>query len=424
MPPSPHPRSIAGFLAAARRTLAAPKSTRKTPLHLVVGNEAADLDSFCSAFLYAYLRSHTAPNYTLHIPLANIPQEDIGLRRDVESVFATAGVPRDDLISLSHLADTHDLKPEDTRWILVDHNELTGPLSQRGFGKMVVGCIDHHVDEGTVPVDTGDEPRVIRTCGSNVSLVMEYCRATWDQIASETGPPRHDSGETDAENTSVLTQLARIAMGPVVADTHCLKSKSKTTPLDLEMAAMLEARIQSENVKYDREAYFDQLGQLKEDIGGFSYRDVLRKDYKEWTSDGENGRQRLGISAVPQGFSYLLDRVGSRDDLARDLREWASERQLDMVSIMTVRSDGDGLARELLLYAINERAAATARRFTEIYTKELQLEPWGNGGELDDYGDEPGRTEWRRCWHQRYTEHSRKQVAPMLRETMKVDVAA
>jgi hypothetical protein len=41
MPSSPHPRSISGFLATARRALAAPKGQRPSPLYLVVGNEAA-----------------------------------------------------------------------------------------------------------------------------------------------------------------------------------------------------------------------------------------------------------------------------------------------------------------------------------------------------------------------------------------------
>ncbi|KAI6350836.1 hypothetical protein MCOR25_010350 [Pyricularia grisea] len=419
MPPSPHPRSITGFLATAKRALVAPKSTRQAPLHLVVGNEAADLDSFCSAFLYAYLRSHTAPNYTLHIPLANIPHEDIHLRRDVESVFATAGVQRDQLISLSNLPGEEDLRPEDTKWILVDHNELTGPLAQRGFGKSVVGCIDHHVDEGTVSVDTGDEPRIIRPCGSNVSLVLEYCRETWNQISRGTSDSREDADAIQPGGPSVAAQLARFTMGPVLADTHCLKSKSKTTPLDIETAEMLEERIKSEKLEYDREAYFDELGQLKEDITGFSYRDVLRKDYKEWISTDQEGTQRLGVSSVPQGFNYLLQHVGPKEDLFRDVREWAKERQLDLVSIMTVQPDGEQLARELLLCAFNKRAIITARKFTERYTEELHLETWGEGGELDDYGDEDGRVEWRRCWHQHNREHSRKQVAPMLRETMK-----
>ncbi|EJT72213.1 hypothetical protein GGTG_09080 [Gaeumannomyces tritici R3-111a-1] len=444
MASSPHPRSIAKFLATARKTLAAPRSQRPSPLCLVVGNEAADLDSFCSAFLYAYLRSHTPPHFTLHIPLVNLPRPDLALRNDVDGAFATAAVSRDNLLSLSDLPMSENdkkvgsgLDPHDTRWILVDHNELTGPLAAR-FANRVVGCVDHHVDECVVPADTGSEPRLIRVCGSAATLVVEHCRETWDYIATHwIGPEGEDKKVTD-DRPGLPSQLARLVLGPILVDTQALKARSKVTPADEEIAALTEAQIRSDQggEAYDRIAWYEELCQLKEDLTGFSYRDALRKDYKEWAApspidDNPDGAGviRLGISTIPKPFDYLLENVGPVETLVEETRGWARERGLDLVGIMTVRPEANHqISRELMVWAFNERAVAVARSFAAGWGEDLQLERWGQG-ELDsaasastlgsNAADDTRASEWRMCWHQKNHEHSRKQVAPMLREAMK-----
>ncbi|KAL8391872.1 hypothetical protein RB595_002175 [Gaeumannomyces hyphopodioides] len=446
MPSSPHPRSIAGFLATARKTLATPRSRRSSPLCLVVGNEAADLDSFCSAFLYAYLRSHTPPHFTLHIPLVNLLRPDLALRNDVDGAFAAAAVSRDDLLSLSDLptASENDkaigsgLDPDDTRWILVDHNELTGPLAAR-FANSVVGCVDHHVDEGVVPADTGPEPRLIRVCGSAATLVVEYCRETWDYIAARwTGPEGEEDQKATDGRAGLPSQLARLVLGPILVDTQVLKARSKVTPADEEIAALAEAQIRSDQggEAYDRIEWYEELCRLGEDLTGFSYRDALRKDYKEWTApspiDGSPsgaGAIRLGMSTIPKPFDYLLENVGPVETLIDETRSWARERGLDLVGIMTIRPEANHqISRELMVWAFNQRAVAVARSFAAGWGDDLQLERWGQG-ELDSASltstlsnsaaDGAPASEWRMCWHQKNAEHSRKQVAPMLREAMK-----
>ena len=62
-----------------------------------------DLDSLCSAVVFAYLRSHTQPKNTLHIPLANIPREDLSLRPELTKALSYAGVGSEDLLTLSDL---------------------------------------------------------------------------------------------------------------------------------------------------------------------------------------------------------------------------------------------------------------------------------------------------------------------------------
>merc|ERR1711977_373894 len=78
----PLPRvSLRSFLSSAKSALHN-ASQQTSPLTFVIGNEAADLDSLCSAVVLAYLRTYTStsPANTLYIPLSSIPHTDLSLR--------------------------------------------------------------------------------------------------------------------------------------------------------------------------------------------------------------------------------------------------------------------------------------------------------------------------------------------------------
>lgn len=354
--------------------------------------------------VFAYLRSHAKPKYTLHIPLANIPREDLPLRPELSATLRRAGVKAEELLTLSDLEDvikTHGLEPEDTRWLLVDHNALTGKLGER-FGSRVVGCVDHHEDENMVAQDTGDEPRVLRKTGSCMSLVVEYCRDAWESLST--------SGSNEEGDADVEAQLARVALGPIVIDTNNLKSKAKTTETDIKVVEFLESKTGEE--KHDRKKYFKELSKLKEDISQFSYRDNFRKDFKSWTEAG----LVLGTSSVPQGFKYMLDTIGDKDTMLSELRKFAEDKNLDIACIMTSSAKDDGVfKRNLLVWALNEKAVKAVEKFVEMQRETLGLEKFHH---MDlDGGD--GRQEVRYAWNQHETKNSRKQLAPMLRSAMR-----
>ncbi|KAK0667781.1 putative Exopolyphosphatase [Cercophora samala] len=398
--------SLKSFLTTARKALTVPASQRPNPLTFVVGNESADLDSICSAVLYAYFRTHAPSSQpTLHIPLSNLPRADLALRTELNAIFppSSNSVTPDDLITLSDLPSPSDLPPSATKWYLVDHNVLTGDLAKRGYDKSIVGCVDHHDDEGVIPPDT--QPRVFAKCGSCMSLVLSQCQPIWDELESHQ--------EIDEE-------LARVAMAPILIDTVKLGSKDKTTEWDVNAANYAEEKLVatlgaaaggSDRERYDRGKYFDHLSELKDSILHLSYRDILRKDYKKWA----DGSLSLGISTVVQGFETCLTEVGGKQAFLTALRDWAREQQLDIAAVMTVSKPGGVFTRELLVWALGgQDSVKVARRFVEKNGEALGLEKWKNG-ELD--GEEGG--EWRACWRQMDVGSSRKQVAPMLREVMK-----
>ncbi|RSM14235.1 hypothetical protein CEP52_001474 [Fusarium oligoseptatum] len=351
--------SLSAFLARARTALTAPAAQRKGPLTFVVGNESADLDSLCSAVVYAYIRSHTPP-HTLHIPLSNLPRDDLALRTEMNAVLKHAGLNLTDLLTLSELPD---LKPEETRWLLVDHNSLTGPLAK--YSGQVFGCVDHHADEGTVPKDA--DPRVIEPCGSCMSLVVDESRKVWEELCRDVGE-----------------------------DEKARQDRSSSHPL----------RYRQPNLeRKSQKTYFDEISAVKEDISHLSFRDIFRKDYKEWDGSG----LKLGISCIVQNLDYLVDKAGDPKTLLDDFEAWAKERKLDVASIMTTsRPDGE-FQRHLLVWGLTDGGRGAVERFVRDGER-LKLETW-KGGVLDD-------DETRFAWRQRELGASRKQVAPLLREAL------
>lgn len=307
------------------------------------------------------------------------------------AVLQNAGLQPSDLLTLTDLPD--NLEPEDTRWILVDHNKLTGPLVK--YKKQVVGCIDHHVDEGVVPKDAN--PRIIEPCGSCMSLIIEDSKKLWDELVGISG---QSGSKTEEEN-----KLAKLGLAPVLIDTINLTAKDKTKPKDEHGAKFLEKRIKFE--RFNPTAYYKHIEAVKEDISELSFRDIFRKDYKEW----EEGPLKLGIACVVQDFDYLIDvkAGGSVETFLEKLGDWAREKELDLVGVMTTSHPGGEFQRHLLVWGNNQHAVKGIHHFEEI-ADSLELEQYGNG-KLDK-GDD------RKAWRQKNLAASRKQVSPILRKAL------
>ncbi|RDA94018.1 hypothetical protein CP533_5044 [Ophiocordyceps camponoti-saundersi (nom. inval.)] len=385
--------TLQSFLSTARSALSAPASQRPTPLTLVVGNESADLDSLCCAIVYAYLRSQQehgdqTPG-SLHIPLANLPRADLGLRPEMTAVLAHAQLRPSDLITLSDLPDLSSTDSS-TRWVLVDHNALTGPLAR--FAPRVVGCIDHHQDERSVPADAS--PRIIEPCGSCMSLVVDETRQEWDSLTAR------DSDGDDA--------LVKLCLAPIVIDTVNLSpSAKKVKPKDTHAVDYLETKL-SNPESFSRDAFFDEISAVKDDISRLTLRDLMRRDYKQWR---ENDLV-LGVSCAVADLAALVEKAGAPKPLLDSLSSWADERALDIASIMTACSSGGSFHRNLLVWGRTPRGEAAVARFVDDATAPLRLQTW-SGGELDDGSCS------RFAWVQGELAASRKQVGPLLREAMR-----
>ena len=341
--------------------------------------------------MLAYIRSNTPP-HRLHIPISNIPRPDLDLRVELAAVLRHAGLQVQDLLTLSELPD---VAPEATRWLLVDHNSLTGPLGK--FSAQVEGCVDHHVDEGAVGAQA--ETRVIEPCGSCMSLVVEQSRLAWEAMSKL---PLKDH---DAEPAVEDDRLARIALGPILIDTVNLTAEAKIRDKDRSAVKFLDSKIHDQ--AFDKDKFYDEVSALKEDISSLSLNGIFRKDYKEW----HEADLKLGISSIPQNLAYLLSHAAGADTFVDELSKWAAQRQLDIAGVMTASHPDGVFQRDLLLWGLSEGGVEVVRRFGAGKGGELQLETWEDG-KLDD-------GEKRRVWRQMELKASRKKVAPFLREVMK-----
>ena len=299
------------------------------------------------------------------------------------AVLGHAGLGPSDLLTLSELPD---LPPSETRWLLVDHNALTGPLKK--YAAQVEGCVDHHVDEKAVPEDAS--PRVVEPCGSCMSLVVDECQQPLKELLDD------PHGEND--------KLVRLSLAPILLDTINLTAEAKVCDKDISSVSFLEKHMRSAD--FDRAAYYDLINAVKEDISNLSFRDILRKDYKQW----EDAGVVLGVSCVVQGFEYLLEKAGDQQGYLDAITAWADERHLDVAAVMTTSHPAGEFRRQLLVWGITETGQAALQKFLAI-SSSLQLEAW-NGGELD-------AANTRHAWRQHNLAASRKQVAPLLRDAIK-----
>ncbi|EMD67119.1 hypothetical protein GGP41_007050 [Bipolaris sorokiniana] len=420
--------SLRAFLTHARGALRdAIDCSQK--ITFVIGNESADLDSMSSSILYAYLRSMSPQKKafsSVYVPITNIPAADIQLRPEYLAVFKHANIESKHLITLDDLPALSDIRsklaPENTRWILVDHNALQGQLGDI-YADRVAGVVDHHDDEGKVPADTGEEGRIIEKSGSCTSLVANYCRPAWDVLSESSMSSGASHGQDDSlSNDAAFVQqwdadIAQLGLASILIDTANLQDASKTTEHDREAVGYLEAKIMlcpRLAASFDRTRFYEEIDAAKKDIGSLQLQDILRKDYKQWDE-----AQRLGISSVVKCIGFLEKKAGDegnaspREALLQAIKKFAKDRELGVFCLMTTSTSASGqFERELLLWAFDEAGVSAAKAFAANAREELGLEDWQGYSDLDS------GSEWRKVWWQRQVQHSRKRVAPLLREAM------
>ncbi|TID29987.1 hypothetical protein CANINC_001499 [Pichia inconspicua] len=272
------------------------KARLATTPAICIGNSGGDLDSVVSCVAYAWLQSLNGGSDVT--PIVSFPRDELVLRKDVELVLHKAGINTSDLIFID------DLNLEKKYQIhLVDHNVIDGP--EKGE---VVSIIDHHDDAGEY---LNANPRIVERSGSCVSLVL---RELLDN---------HGSDMTDAER--------KFLASPILVDTRGFTARVEEVD---RCAAQAVSLIDPVTISL----YTEELQTAKEDVSGLTSRDLLRKDYKQWTvCEGKV----LGISSI-------MGRVGP---VLTAIPDWAEEKGLTILLVMAAYSDeNDTFCRELAVY--------------------------------------------------------------------------
>ncbi|WDP89979.1 MAG: DHH family phosphoesterase [Desulfobacter sp.] len=305
------PKSINQYLLEARTNI------KDKPIDLLVmGNEAADLDSMASAIVFAYIRSKAQPDKTI-VPLMPIVREDFKLRTEAVYVFEKAQIDLDCLIFLDEMPQT--FMDHVNRMAIVDHNKLPGAFE--GHGDKVQMIVDHHKEEGLYE---NAEIRVIEPVGSTASLVGEMLIKEFPKLMD--------------------AQIAMLLTGTILLDTVNLAPEAgRVTNKDTEIALTL-----MKHCTLDQNPYFEGVQKAKFDTASLTTTDLLRKDYKEF----KFGDIRCGIASALLSMAQWTKKD---NELCIGFESYARRRNLDVLLSMNAYTDPD-FNRDLAVYCIDESA--------------------------------------------------------------------
>ena len=353
-------QSLQGYLLSA-------KSNIYTSQVVILGNEAADLDSMVSSIAYGYLRKQIRPELSV-LPLMPIPRADFALRNEVIYVFNEAGIILDDLVFMDEV--NLDALFEHAEIVLVDHNQITERLAK--YSAKITGIIDHHRDEGLYP---DAFPRIITTIGSTTTLVaQEFVKAS----------------------VEISKNLAILLGATILLDTvNLAETAGRVTDADREAAAAILPLC-----PLPQQELFERVQEAKFNVDGFSTNDLLRKDYKEW---------QLGSSVVGIGSALLsvIDWIKRDADLAAGFETFYTAKKLNLLLSMNAFHRPD-FQRDLVLFTkSNDESDAL---YGYLQEKGLKLSAI-KSAEVKQ--PENGHIA---CYHQGNLDISRKKLQPLLLE--------
>ncbi|XP_051576841.1 exopolyphosphatase PRUNE1-like isoform X2 [Myxocyprinus asiaticus] len=286
-------------------------------LHVVMGNEACDMDSMVSALTFAYFLSKTLDSKRVPVPVLNIPRAEFPLHSDSIFLLRETGLSQDHLLFRDEV-DLRGLhKAKQLTLTLVDHNVL--PSADSELEEAVVEVIDHHLLQRTPSPSC---PVTVETVGSCATLVTE-------RIAQK-APGVFDQ------------QVAQLLYGTIILDcVNMAPEAGKVTPKDSQYAMFLEKHFPK---LPPRSALFQSLQNAKFDVSGLSTEQMLLKDMKV----ASGGDLRLAVSAIYMTLEAFLQRRG----LQQDLCEFCHNHNYNLVVAMTISfNDNKEPFRQLAVYS-------------------------------------------------------------------------
>ena len=332
------------------------KTKQKKRLTLVLGNEAADLDSVACAVSLAYsLHLANDDETRAYAPVVCVPREDFPLRADARWLLDHVGIDVDALtfdgeISFETYARTTERDDDALRLVLVDHNAVASSSAYAAFADAVDAVVDHHDDEKKYPAACD---AVIVPTGSCATLVAEALvepSGTATRVSFETAarlfPTKKTGEDSDARHLRVGDPRAALLLAAVLLDTQNLNaSATRVHARDVAIVPILASLAGTGDVG----AFHDELKRRRLDQSGLSPRDLLRRDYKQWrfvpratdatdapATDGSTSAWDVGVASfgVPLG-EMATDARAIRDACAA----FGRDKRVDALALMCAFDD-------------------------------------------------------------------------------------
>ncbi|XP_008582667.1 PREDICTED: protein prune homolog [Galeopterus variegatus] len=271
------------------------------PLHVVLGNEACDLDSMVSALALAFYLAKTTEANDVFVPVLNIKRSELPLRGDNVFFLQKVCIPETILIFRDEI-DLHALhQAGQLTLILVDHHVL--PKSDATLEEAVAEVLDHR------PIEQKHCP----PCHVSVELVGSCATLVTERILQ--GAPE-----------ILDRQTAALLHGTIILDCVNMDLKiGKATLKDNTYVEKLEALFPD---LPKRNEIFDSLQKAKFDVSGLTTEQMLRKDQKTICRQGI----KVAISAIYMDLETFLQ----RSDLLADLHAFCHAHSYDVLVAMTI----------------------------------------------------------------------------------------
>jgi len=333
---------------------------------VVIGNEAADLDSMASSVAYAYYLHLSGVNA---VPVMNIPRNDFALRTEAVYLFGETSIGSELLLFLEDIDFTELSAQGMLEMVLVDHNVPGDILAP--YGKEVKEILDHHADEKKYSSKTSVD---IRPVGSTATIVAERFVHKYKDL--------------------IDNKLGSLLLGTILLDTVNLdEGAGRVTPDDVKVADELMVI-----TGIEQKGLFDKLQYEKFNVSSLGTYDLLRKDYKEW----QLGEVKCGIASV---LMPAVDWVEKDPDLQNTFQTYCEDRDLDVLLVMNAYTNPD-FVRNLGVYIPDSDLRKKTIDFLEISDLGLEILDSRFNGEAGDVV----------YYQQGNLGISRKKLQPMLKD--------
>lgn len=331
-------------------------------IRLVSGNQSCDMDSVVSAIAYSYLFSKKYPSEQPYLPLLNIPEDQLKLRKDIVLLLKSHSISPSLLYFLDDVqkwSKLFSLARFDVA--LVDHCNLQGEILTELYSQNrlnVSAIIDHHEDENAF---VNAKPRVIQTCGSCSSLVFDY----WHSINT----PDIDPGIIELLLGPLLIDTLNMSLKVEQGDVIAIQNYKEILenagfPLDSEIHFAVDGS------KNNFERVYDTLKAAKKDLDGLAPYDIFLKDFKLFVFQTKSNEPvSIGFSSIGKPISWLLKNF-KKSEVIDGLKGIQKTYQLDIVILGTSfnKHNPREHAREFCYYPVNSKFSSLGD-----YTSTLDL---------------------------------------------------
>jgi inorganic pyrophosphatase/exopolyphosphatase len=295
-----------------------------SPVTLVMGSTAADLDSIAGSISYGYLLARERSLGGLCCPYLPISRSELSLRREALALFERVGLILDGLLVAGDLDLADRLVSGGGELVLVDDQGAgLGPELQ---GR-IVEVIDHHLPlpgrtAARAGAQSGIRRRIMEPVGSACTLVAEQVLLRKPEILDR--------------------QLSTLLLGAILLDTADLDpAAGRATEKDREIAGQL-VRIGSASGK---DLYLS-LDRARRDVRSLNGSQLLGRDYKERRA----GALRVGMSSVP----LLLDSwQRGKKGLVEAASCFLTERELDLLVVLLYGTE-QRFRRQIVFCALDQ----------------------------------------------------------------------